>query len=410
MATSHSRAPSEFAYPSPEVIECPYAFYAALRSSERVHRLPNGDVLVARWADISHVVRHPEIFSSVVGPGNPHVLGGTRVGGDDSGPWQLSFSDDPAHRQNRALNMFVVSPERLREYEPMIRRVADTLIDTFSPRGEVDFRRAFAAPFPRRVMMEIIGLPHEDEDRFERWFSGQGPRGARLATPEAQQEEMLNRRELADYMRELVLARADAPGSDYLSELIGAQVARDGWLDVPYLVTEAVGMFGAAAATTAHFIANALLILLQHPEELERVREDRDLLRPLLDEALRFESPVQWSSRVAAVDTELHGVAIPAGSNLLLLWASGNRDDGTFDDPERFWVGRPQVAKQHLAFGYGMHRCIGAPLARLEAVVALEQVLARLARVRLAEGVEITHIQAMNQRAPQTLPIRFDPA
>jgi cytochrome P450 len=410
MATTPSQTPSEFEYPSPAVIECPFAFYAALRASESVHRLPNGDVLVARWEDIAHVVQHPEIFSSIVGPGNPHVLGGPRVGGDDAGPWQLSFSDDPAHKGNRALNMFVVSAERLRSYEPMIRRVADTLIDAFIGRGEAELRSAFAAPLPRRVMMEIIGLPEADEPRFERWFSGQGPRGARLASPEAQREELENRQELAAYMRELVLERAEQPGADYLSELTRAQLARDGALDVPYLVTEAVGMFGAAAATTAHFIGNAMLVLLERPKELAGVREDRSCLRPLLEEVLRLESPVQWSSRVAAVDTSLHGVAIPAGSNILLLWGSGNRDEAKFEDPERLWVGRPQVAKQHLAFGYGMHRCIGAPLARLEAVIALEQVLERLPGIRLAEGAEIAHIHAMNQRAPLALPVRFDPA
>jgi cytochrome P450 len=258
-------------------------------------------------------------------------------------------------------------------------------------------------------MMEIIGLPEGDEPRFERWFSGQGPRGARLAPPEQQREELENRQELARYMRELVLERAERPGSDYLSELTRAQIARDGAIDVPYLVTEAVGMFGAAAATTAHFIGNAVLVLLQRPDELARVRGDRTRLRPLLEEVLRLESPVQWSSRVAAVDTSLHGVEIPAGSNILLLWAAGNRDDATFADPERLWVGRPLVAKQQLAFGYGMHRCIGAPLARLEAVIALEQLLERLPGLRLADGTEITHVHAMNQRAPQALPIRFDP-
>jgi cytochrome P450 len=407
---SSTLAPDDYVYPSPPVIECPFAFYEALRADAPVHILPNGDAIVSRWDDLAYVVQHPEVFSSLVGPTNEHVLGGPRVGGDDSGPWTLSFCDDPEHKRNRLLNAFVVSGDHLRAYEPIIRRVADTLIDGFAARGEAEFRSEFATPLPRRVMMEIMALPEADDDRFARWFGGQGPRGARLASPEQQEDERRNRRELAEYMRELIIARADGDGTDYLSELTRAQIARDGEIDVPYLVTEGVGMFGAAAATTAHFIANTMLVLLERPDELARVRDDHDRLRPLLEEVLRVESPVQWSSRVTAVDTELHGVTIPSGSNVLLFWGSANRDASTFEDPEQLQVGRPGVAKRHMAFGYGMHRCIGAPLARLEAVISFEQVLDRLAGLRLADGAEIVHIQAMNQRAPLELPIRFDPA
>jgi cytochrome P450 len=406
-ASSTSRL-AEFEYPSAEVIECPFPFYEALRAESPVHRLPNGDILISRWADIVHVVRHPEIFSSVVGPYNEHVLGGPRVGGDDDGPWQLSFSDDPDHKRNRTLNYFLATAEQLRRFEPRIRAIADGLIDGFLEQGEVEFRSAFAAPLPRRVMMDILGLPPADEARFARWFSGQGPRGARLAAPEDQAKEANNRLELADYMRKLIVERVDQPGTDYLSQLARAQVARDGTLDLPYLVTECVGLFGAAVATTAHFIANALLVLLQYPDELARIRHDQAPLRPLLDEVLRFESPVQWSGRVAAIDTELHGVPIPAGSNIQLMWGSANRDETRFEDADRLWVGRPGLAKYHVGFGYGMHRCLGAPLARQEAEISLQQILARLPNIRLAEGAEITHIQAMNQRAPRTLPIRFD--
>jgi cytochrome P450 len=407
--TAGAAAVADFQYPSPEVIECPFAFYGALRAQAPVYRPENGDFLISRWEDIAYVVRHPEIFSSVVGPYNEHVLGGQRVGGDDAGPWQLSFSDDPEHRRNRSLNYFLITAERLSGYEPLIRRVADTLIDGFVDRGEAEFRSEFATPLPRRVMMELMDFPAADEPRLESWFTGQGPRGTRLASAEEQAKETRNKAAFADYMRELIVERAERPGSDYLSELARAQVERDGALDLPYLVTEGVGMFGAGVATTAHFLANALLVVLSYSEELASARADPARLRPLLDEVLRFESPVQWSGRVAAVDTELHGVTIPAGSNIQLMWGSANRDEERFEDPDRLWVGRPQVAKYHMAFGHGLHRCLGAPLARLEAEISLQQLLARLANLRLAEGAEITHIEAMNQRAPQTLPIRFDP-
>ncbi len=399
-----------FDYPSDGVIECPYPFYDALRSEAPVHRLPSGDVMISRWEDIVHVVRTPEIFSSLVGPSNEHVLGGPRVGGDDSGPWPLSFCDDPEHKSNRQLNMFMVSRERLRMYEPVIRTLVDDLIDGFIGRGEAEFRTEFAERLPRRGSMEILGMPREDEPRFAEWFGGQGPRGTRLASPEEQERETQNKRNLAEYMKTFIVERAERPADDYLSALAAAQIERDGALDVPYLVTEAVGLFGAAVGTTMHFLSNSMLLLLQHPAELDALRDDPTRMRAFLEEALRAESPVQWSSRVAAVDTELHGVSIPAGSNILLVWGSGNRDPQRFEEPERFWVGRPAVAKHQLAFGYGMHMCIGAPLARLEAQIAFERLLARLRNLRLAEGATITYQRRFNQRAPEAVPMRFDPA
>jgi cytochrome P450 len=366
--------------------------------------------MVSRWEDIVHVVRHPEIFSSLVGPSNEHVLGGPRVGGDDAGPWPLSFSDDPEHKRNRQLNTFLVSRDRLRDYEPGIRAIVDDLIDGFIERGEAEFRVEFAERLPRRVIMEILGMPLDDEPKFADWFSGQGPRGTRLASGAEQERETQNKRNLAEYMKAFIVERAEHPSNDYLSALAQAQIERDGALDLPYLVTEAVGLFGAGVGTTMHFLSNSMLLLLQHPEELAALRRDPERMRPFLEETLRTESPVQWSSRVAAVDTELHGVPIASGSNILLMWGSGNRDPEKFDDPERFWVGRTDVTKYHLGFGYGMHMCIGAPLARLEAQISFELLLSRLANLRLADGATITHQRRFNQRAPEAVPICFDPA
>jgi cytochrome P450 len=336
------------------------------------------------------------------------VLGGPRVGGDDSGPWPLSFSDDPEHARNRALNQFVVARDRLAKYDTLIRRHANALIDAFVERGAAELRTEFATPLPRRVMVEILGARAEDDAKFAEWFGGQGPRGTRLASPEEQAYELKKTDELREYMRMLVLERIDEPQDDYMSDLVLAQVARDGEPDIPYLITEGVNLFGAAVGTTAHFIANMFLLLLQHPEELVLVREDRSRIRPVLEESLRRESPVQWSGRVAAVDTELHGVPISKGSNLLLMWGSANHDPEQFEDPERYWIGRPGVAKYHMAFGYGMHMCIGAPLARLEAQISLELVLDRLPNLRFVDGFELEWLPRVNQRAPEAVSVVFD--
>lgn len=400
---------SSFEYPSPEVIECPYPFYRALRDDEPVHRLPNGDFVISRWEDIVYVVRNPEIFSSLVGPTNEHVLGGPRVGGDESGPWQLSFSDDPAHARNRTLNRPLFTRERLGRYEPVIREFADGLIDAFAERGEAELVSEFATQLPRLVIFEILGIPREDVDLLRSWLSGgQGPRGTRLATPEELAVELANTDNLRDYVHALIVERLETPGDDYLSELAQAQVQRDGEPDLPYLVTEGVSLLGAAIGTTANFIANTLILLLEHPEHMPGLVDDPTRLRAVLEESLRTESPVQWSGRITAVETELHGVTIPAGSNILLMWAAANRDERKFDDPERFWVGRPDVAKHHVGFGHGIHKCIGAPLARLECQISVEQLLSRLPGLELSDSYDGKHATRINVRSPATIPVVFN--
>jgi cytochrome P450 len=399
-----------FTYPSPEVVECPYPFYETLRDEAPVHRLPDGTWLVSRWDDVVRVVRDPETFSNDIGPTNDQILGGPRVGGDASGPWPLPFTDGERHREQRSFSAKLVVRDRLRWYEPRIVRLVDELIDGFAAQGAVEFRSAFAEPLPRRVMMETFGFPREDEQDFIRWTGGFGPVGAKLASAEEQAAEQQRRLELGDYFRTKILERREQPTDDFLSEIVEVQVARDGELDMPYLLAEVANLFAAGNATTAHMLASAMLLLLQHPAELERIREDRSLIPTMLEEAMRLESPVQWLQRIVTQDTELDGVAIPAGSLVLVLWGAANRDGRKFEDPERFQIDRPSVAKFQTAFGYGIHMCVGAPLARLEGRIAFERLLDRLTNVRLADAGPITHIPNVNQRAPSAVHIEFEGA
>jgi cytochrome P450 len=401
--------PADYAYPSPDVIECPYAFYSALRDEAPVYQLPDGTFLVSRWDDVLEVVRNPATYSNFIGPTNDQILGGPRVGGDDAGPWPLPFTDGEQHRLQRSFCAKLVVRSRLAWFEPRIERLVDELIDGFAARGEVEFRSAFAAQLPRRVMMETFGFGRDDEEDFIRWTGGQGPVGAKLATPEEQAAEQLRRLELAGYLRAKIAERREQPTDDFLTEIVQIQVDRDGEIDVPYLLAEVANLFAAGNHTTAHMLASTMLLFLQHPEELERALADRRLIRTALEESMRLESPVQWLQRIVTRDTELADVAIPAGSLVLVLWGAANRDGRKFEDPDRFRIDRPSVAKLQMAFGYGIHMCVGAPLARLEGEIAFNRIFDRLAGLRLDPARnDLSHIPNMNQRAPNEVHVTFE--
>jgi cytochrome P450 len=408
-ATSEPRCP--FVYPSPEVIEDPFPFYAWLRAEAPVHRLEDGSFLVSRWDDIAQIVRHPELYSNKIGPTNDAILGGPRLGGDASGPWPTSFADLPEHRPQRVISSSLVTRERLASYEPIMLRNVDLLIDSFAAAGTVEFRSGFASLLPRRVMMDIFGFPAEDEPDFIRWSSGQGPVGSRLASPEERAAEQQNRLDLAAHFERHVRARVDEPRDDYLTVFVQDLLARDGEIDMPYALVELTNLFAAGNGTTAHMLTSALLLLLEHPDELERVRADHSLIPPMLEETIRLEGPIQWNQRIAMEDVELQGVPIPRGSMVLINWAAANRDESKFAHADRFEIERPGLVKQHLAYGQGIHKCLGVPVARLEGRIAMERLLDRLRNLRLAgPASDVRHIPNLNQRAPAALQIAFDPS
>jgi cytochrome P450 len=403
--------PSEYRYPSAEVIEDPFPFYAALRDDAPVHRLPDGTFLVSRWEDVNHVVHQPQLFSNLIGPRNDQILGGPRVGGDETGPWPLPFTDGEQHRRQRSFCAQLVVRSRLAWFEPRIERLVDELIDGFGNAGQVEFRSAFAAHLPRRVMMETFGFRRDDEPDLIRWTGGQGPVGAKLASPEEQAAEQERRLQLGEYLKQKIIERREQPTDDFLTEIVQIQVDRDGELDLPYLLAEVANLFAAGNHTTAHMLASTMLLFLQSPDELERAQADRSLIRTALEESMRLESPVQWLQRIVTEDTQLGGVELPKGSLLLVLWGAANRDERKFEDPEMFRVDRAAVAKQQMAFGYGIHMCVGAPLARLEGEIGFNRLFDRLSNLRLAEGKnDFTHIPNMNQRSPAAVHIAFDPA
>jgi cytochrome P450 len=404
---------ADFQFPfSPKQVECPYPYYSPLRRDAPVYKNPTGgEYIVSRHEDIAWITSHPELFSNeqnnLTDP--RRRIGTTVLGGAYQGTFSVAASDPPSHKVKRARMYRGFSPGALRSYEPEIRAITNRLVDAFVNQGECDFMRAYAYPVPMLVICRLLGLPTERLDDFLRWTQAEG-QAIIFHTGERLQWLEQNAIEQNMYLKGVVEERHRNPGSDFLSRLIQAQVAEDGEFNLAYILQETSLLFFAGNVTTAHTMGSAMQILLQHPGLMERARSESALIKRIWEETLRLEPPVQWLTRRVVSDVNLNGTEIPGGSRVVILLASGNHDETTFESPEDFNPGRGNL-KDHLAFGHGIHFCLGAPLARLEGMIGFETLLARLKNIRPAEQLDsIEHIDSLIFRAPKALHLEFERA
>lgn len=348
-----------FAARAPEV-------YRVLRDDHPVYRDPDGGfVALSRFEDVYAAATDWERFSSV-GKTDPHVKP------------TMNALDPPRHTRVRALISRAFTPRRVRELEPAIRAVARDRLAGLADRGSFDAIAEFAAPLPSTVMGRLIGLPEDVipvcralTDEFMHQTVPHGPEGPATRAYEIFQMLYAERRRV--------------PKDDLLTDLLHAEV------DGERLTEDELLAFGwlllvGGNDTTTNLIGNGLELLARHPDQRRRLVEDPSLLPGAIEEVLRIASPTHTLPRIAATDVVLHGEVIPAGTRVLLLWAAANLDEREFPDPERFDVERR--ASRHLAFGHGVHFCLGASLARLEAQVALDELLRRFPHYGLAETPE----------------------
>lgn len=389
-------------YPSPELLECPFPFFEHARENSPVYQDPaTGMYLVFRHEDIAFALQNDHIFQAINGS----------IG--YQGTLMVSATCPPEHKSIRALAYRPFTPARLRSYESLVATYTDELIDRFAGAGEVELVDAFAIPLPGLVICRLMGFPTDGEE-FETILDRMSMRSTdarhrvlesvSTPTPIASGIEGMH-----EYMRSQLLERQAHPGEDVLSEI----VTRSDGLDLPRLVTICTELLAGGLLTTAQMIANGMLLLLQHPDQMEKVLAQPAQRIPwLLEETLRLESPVQSRERVTTEDVELSGVRIPAGSPVMLIHASGNRDPRRFTEAERFDVDRPRKQlKQHFGFGLGRHFCLGAPLARMEGTIAFTRLFDRLQNIRLAESKnDLRHIDFAHFRAVRQLHLVFDPA
>jgi cytochrome P450 len=277
-------------------------------------------------------------------------------------------------------------------------------------RGEMDLTLDYAVPLPMRVIAEMIGIPGSDWARFKRWsdvilrisYSRSGGEEA----GQVMREFGAVTAEMGAYLADMIGRRGAAPRDDLLTRLVEAEVDGEGLAREDILGFVQL-LVVAGQETTANLINNAVLCFVENPDQLARLRAAPDLLPAAIEEVLRYRSPLQWMLRTPRHDVELHGQVIPAGALVLPMIGSANRDPRQFPDPGRFDITRDP--NPHLAFGHGIHSCLGAPLARLEARIALADLLGRLKHFARADDEPWEPRKALHVHGPARLPIRFEP-
>jgi cytochrome P450 len=383
----------------------PYPLYARMREQPVI--AGPGLVAITRHRDIHALLRDQRISS------DPRkAAGGTAIWTDDMpegreiGAPPFIFLDPPDHTRIRSLIVKEFRPRVISRLQPRIVEVIDELLDEIGERKEVDFVAEFAMPLPITIICDLLGVPHEDVPRFQSWTRkiahalDPGP----TMTDEERVEGAVAVGDLFEYCRELADSRRKNPRDDYLSALVSAEEEGE-TLDEHDLLTSIGLLLVAGHETSVNLIANAMLALLRHPEEMEKLRRDPDLATAAVEETLRYDPPVHLRNRVALADIEVDGVTVPAGSNVSLLLASGSRDPQRFPDPDRFDLGRDSAG--HFGFGGGPHFCVGAGLARLEATLALQALVVRLDRPRLVADPPPYRPNAA-LRGPERLDIGFE--
>ncbi|MFB9905675.1 cytochrome P450 family protein [Allokutzneria oryzae] len=293
----------------------------------------------------------------------------------------MLFADPPEHTRLRSLVAKAFTPRRIKELRPMIAESAVRLLEPVRGKGSADVLDVLAFALPITVLAELMGVPVEDQDRFQGWTRT-------LAAPPDFESLRRMAVEFRGYLAEFVERRRRAPTGDLTSALIAAEESGDR-LSAVELMSMLFLLIAAGYETTGNLIGNTVWALLSHPEELERLRADPALLEPAIEEALRFCPPVKNTiGAYPLTDVEFGGQVIPAGEKVVGSLLSANHDPSKFAEPSRFDITRP--AGKHLAFGLGSHFCLGAQLARLEVSVAIEVLLRELPGITLADGQETT--------------------
>lgn len=389
----------------PEVLANPYPLYHRLRQEDPVHWDPYLHAwVVTRYADVLTVFQR---FSAQRTP-TPEQL--TALGLASLAPLaqvmvrQMLFLDPPAHARVRGLASQAFTPRRVERLRSHIQDITHSLLDAVRDKGQMEMIADLARPLPAIVTAELLGVPISDWRQLTAWSADFAQvLGNFQHNPERAPQVLRSLGEMTAYFQAAVAQQRMHPREGLIGALLTAEVDGDRLSEEEVVANTIVTMVGGQETTT-NLIGNSILTLLRHPEELERLREDLSLLPPAVEELLRYESPSQHTARLAPEDVVLGGKMIGKRQAVIAVMGAANRDPERFAEPDRLDLGRQD--NRHVAFAWAAHFCFGAPLARIEGQVALEAVLRRMPRLRLAGG-PLQWRENLGLRGLTALPVKF---
>ncbi len=395
---------------APEVITNPYPYFHQLREEDPVHWNDWwGGWVLTRHDDVQASFQDRRLSADRM---TPFMKGLKKETGGELHPsfqlfskWMV-FTDPPQHTRLRMLVNKAFTPRRVEGLRGRIQAIVDEMLDRVMPAGRMELIHDFAYLLPVTVIAELLGVPARDHENIKNWsdeitlfiFGA-------IGVPDRRQRAQRAMSELADYLQAIIADRRRAPQNDLISALIAAQEQDDVLSDDEIVATCSLVLFGGHETTT-NLISSSTHALLRNPEQMEKLRNDPSLITTAVEEFLRYDGPSKAMVRLAAEEFELRGKQIKIGQRLLLMQSAANHDPERFDNPDSLDVTRSP--NPHVAFGYGIHFCLGAPLARIETAVTINTILRRLPNLRL--DVDLGQLEWQPQivsRALKALPVAF---
>ncbi|MBG1240901.1 cytochrome P450 [Nostoc sp. NZL] len=407
---------SDYNFFDPELLVCPYEFYKLAQEQAPIMELPSPRpdtklFLVTRYDLVIEILKDTKIFSSNFST----LLAGKGEQDDElqkisAQGWPqmntLLTADPPEHERFRSLVNKAFTSSRVNKMRDLIEQIVDELIDSFIERGKCEFVSEFAVPLPIKVIAQQLGVPQADLPKFKQWSDSFI---ARLGHTLSRDQEIECAKDVVafqHYFHDVIDSRQKQPQDDLITDLVQAKVAGERSLDTAELLSIVQQILVAGNETVTSALAGGMLLLTNNQEQMKLLQTDISQLENFVEEVLRMESPTAGMWRVVMQDTKLGDVALKAGSLVMIRFDAANRDPIKFPEGERFDVCRHN-ASNHLSFGYGIHFCLGAMLARKEMQIAYERLLLRLKNIRLAQE-NYQYLPNILMRTVKYLHIEFD--